>query len=142
MLAFIPVAKLWEDIRSAIINKEEDPHKFQRFYIGCIEPSPCAPHPLRKCSKRKPTLVKDRFILSEPLAGIALTRREIQVLYFICRGYTNKEVADLIGLSARTAEYYINNMRKKTLTTSKLHLIQLICKTDFIQRISQIDFAE
>jgi len=137
------VSALWQDICSAIENKEIDPFTFNRFYIGRIESSSAVPLPLRKCLKRnKPVLIKERFILNAPLAGIALTKREIQVLYLICTGYTNRQVADQIGLSARTAEYYINNMRKKTLTSSKAHLIQLICQTDFLQRIRIQDIED
>ncbi|OGO91340.1 MAG: hypothetical protein A3F41_00440 [Coxiella sp. RIFCSPHIGHO2_12_FULL_44_14] len=132
------VSPLWQDVTTAIENKKRDPVGFNRYYIGQIDDSPSAPVHQRKCPQRNLTERReDHFDLSAPLKGVMLTRREIQVLYLICRGATNREVASCLGLSPRTAEYYIKNMRKKALASSKLHLVDLVNQTDFLTRVDQ-----
>jgi DNA-binding NarL/FixJ family response regulator len=43
-----------------------------------------------------------------------LTRRELEVLTFICKGYTNKEIADACFISHRTAGGHRANLLEKT----------------------------
>lgn len=132
------IAALWRDVLSAVENKHLNPASFNRYYMGKVDACPSTPIHRRKCTKRSITVRRDdQFSLSQPLLGISLTRRELQVLYLICTGCTNKEAADLMGLSPRTAEYYIKNMRKKIDATSKSHLIQLVIATDFLRRVDK-----
>lgn len=103
----------WDKISAAISRKTENPYLYERFYIGNIQKqagNPVFERKMVSVSKLKPHRY---FYLSHPFAGVALTRREVQVLYLICQGCTNKGVAQRISLSPRTVEYYIKNIRKK-----------------------------
>jgi non-specific serine/threonine protein kinase len=51
-----------------------------------------------------------------------LTRRERQIAEFISRGLTNKEIGGTIGLSQRTIDSHIENIRRKTAIPSKARL--------------------
>lgn len=133
------VASRWCGLSAAIVNKKRYPLAFDRAYIGRLRERERESNAIH-IRKRRPVKeddgrLKNYFLFEEPLSGIYLTRRESQVLYLICHGLTNKEVAKKMGLSARTTEYYIKNIREKTATTSKQNLIFRIIETDFLKRV-------
>lgn len=45
---------------------------------------------------------------------IDLTEREIEVLYNICKGYSNSEIADMLFISKRTVDKHRENLLLKT----------------------------
>lgn len=53
---------------------------------------------------------------------LGLTKRETECLFYLAEGYTAKEMAQVLNLSPRTVEGYIENMKHKIgcLTTSEL----------------------
>ena len=42
-----------------------------------------------------------------------LTTRELEVLRLVAAGHSNREIADILGLSLRTIERHINNLYAK-----------------------------
>ncbi len=137
------IAKCWYHLGAAITNKEQCPAAFDRVYIGRLNEREGRPVHIRKPVKKDDRRLQNYFVFNEPLLGIYLTRREAQVLYLICHGATNKQVADKMGLSSRTTEYYIKNMRQKTATSSKQNLIYRVVETDFLKRIDvEVLFSE
>ena len=42
-----------------------------------------------------------------------LTVREKQVIQLVCRGFTNKEIAQSLEITSRTVEFHLNNILKK-----------------------------
>lgn len=132
------VADLWEDVCQAVEERQHNPANFERIYIGRIENPIHSPVHTRKYKhKKSKKLTESNFHLSSPLETVRLTPREVQVAYLICEGATNQKVADKMSLSVRTVEYYIKNIRKKTLAVNKASLIQLILKTDFFDRVTE-----
>lgn len=136
------VSSLWADVCRAIVNKESDPLAFDRIFIGGSQKQASSPIHNRKTSSVQNGGRREYFILSEPLSGVPLTRRELQVLFLICQGLTNTLVAKRIGLSSRTIEYYIKNMRKKTLALNKADLVDQVLKTDFSTRVNEMVLDE
>ncbi|MBY0500641.1 MAG: helix-turn-helix transcriptional regulator [Alphaproteobacteria bacterium] len=55
--------------------------------------------------------------------SVALTSREIECLFYLSRGKTKKEIGRLVGLSPRTVESYLNNIKYKTHAFDKSNLI-------------------
>jgi two-component system, NarL family, nitrate/nitrite response regulator NarL len=55
-----------------------------------------------------------RRIAADSVTGFGLTGREIEVLRFICGGFSNKDIARRLDLSVRTVETHRLNIRKKT----------------------------
>ena len=53
----------------------------------------------------------------------ALTRREIDVLRLLARGHTNRQVADVLGLSIRTVEGHRANLLGKLGISSRVELV-------------------
>ena len=55
---------------------------------------------------------------------ICLTKREQQCAYYIVRGYTALQISEHLGLSKRTVEHYIDNIKVKLDVANKAALIE------------------
>lgn len=51
-----------------------------------------------------------------------LTEREAEVLYHICQGKTNKEIADTLHITRRTVDFHRGNLYEKTQTVTSAAL--------------------
>lgn len=61
-----------------------------------------------------------------PIAKMrSLYPRELQVLQFLGRGRTTKEIAQELGISAKTVEYYRENLKSKLEVPDSLSLVRL-----------------
>lgn len=52
-----------------------------------------------------------------------LTKRQLDVLFYIVKGMTAKQIASKLGLSPRTIEFYIVNIKTKFQANSRFELI-------------------
>jgi DNA-binding CsgD family transcriptional regulator len=59
-------------------------------------------------------------------AGMHLSKREIDVLRFLIRGKTAIEIAAILGLSKRTVEHHLENMKEKLHVNSRSELIEKV----------------
>ena len=132
------VAHLWRDILHAVLNKKTCPKEFERVFIGGIESRPTEIHedsriylPSRKIHHKK---AKNYYLNSD----VYFTEREAECMCLLLEKYTNEQVGMCLGLSARTVEFYIKNMREKTGCVSKSHLIQYVSQTQFV---AALDFS-
>lgn len=67
--------------------------------------------------------VKSRYyVLLSPYGEAALSRREIQCVYFLLAGMTAKQTARELKLSPRVIEEYLNNTRVKLHCKSKMEI--------------------
>jgi two-component system, NarL family, response regulator NreC len=57
------------------------------------------------------------------LPVVALTRRELDVLRLLAKGNTNRQIADLLGLSVRTVENHRANLMGKLGLASRVELV-------------------
>jgi DNA-binding NarL/FixJ family response regulator len=63
---------------------------------------------------------------------VDLTRREEEVLELICKGYSNKEIADSLFISQKTVEGHKSNLMDKTNTKSAINLMLFAIKHQLI----------
>lgn len=63
---------------------------------------------------------------------VELTRREEEVLELICKGYSNKEIADSLFISQKTVEGHKSNLMDKTNTKSAINLMLFALKHQLI----------
>ena len=66
------------------------------------------------------------------LPAIELTRRELDVLRLLAKGNTNRQIADLLGLSTRTVENHRANLMGKLCLTSRVELVEYAEEQDLI----------
>ncbi len=62
-----------------------------------------------------------------------LSKREIEVLTYICKGKTSNEVAEAMFISQRTVERHRANMLSKTETNNSPELILYALKNGIVQ---------
>lgn len=95
---------------------------------------------------KETVLVKDikqgGYILSENFTKsislnkqIKLTARESETLFLLIRGKTAKEIANILGLSTRTTEQYIEQLRAKFDCSSRSELISKAFEQGFFNYI-------
>jgi len=125
---------VWNDISDAVINKDKNPQRYRRVFIGSVDSpsSSIAKESLSITYSRTRREIKSYF-LGESFNNTYFTKREAECMMLFLKGYTNSQVAQLLNLSSRTIEFYIKNMRHKTGCTSKANLIAAVAKTDFIE---------
>lgn len=58
--------------------------------------------------------LKDIRTTFHPLKSQKITKMENKCLYHLSRGNTVKQIANVLGISARTVETYMNNVKQKT----------------------------
>ncbi|MFA6060557.1 MAG: helix-turn-helix transcriptional regulator [Taibaiella sp.] len=75
--------------------------------------------------KKKSLVVADEKYLQIKFNKPTLSLRESECLFFLLHGYTTKMIANLLGLSSRTIETYIENIKNKFGCNSKSELIEL-----------------
>ncbi len=63
------------------------------------------------------------------LCGVYFTKREKQILHYLVRGFTAKNIARTINLSVRTIEDYLGNMKNKLNVSTKGELISKVMDT-------------
>ena len=82
---------------------------------------------------------KDLFNLRKPKAealekkqAVQFSRREADCLVQFLEGKTVNETALALGLSSRTVEFYVKNMRQKVGCRTKAELIRIVRDGDFV----------
>ena len=60
------------------------------------------------------------------LAGKSLTAREQQVSEYLCLGWSNKEIAQVLHLSPRTVEDHRNTIFEKMVVRNVVELVRKI----------------
>ncbi|ABI87179.1 bacterial regulatory s, luxR family protein [Burkholderia ambifaria AMMD] len=77
------------------------------------------------------------YRIGSPKDALDLTERERQVLFFLARNKMAKDIANILELSVRTIEQYIDNLRCKFSASSKNELIELAASAGYCNRIPQ-----
>lgn len=73
------------------------------------------------------------LLYSESVDAPTLSKRQKDCLYFAVLGYTMKEISIELGLSPKTVEHYINNVKNKLKCSSRSMLIQKALRFTFIK---------
>ena len=77
------------------------------------------------------------YYLSGDFADVYLTKREAECIFWIVQEYTIPQTADIMGLSARTVEFYVKNLKLKLCCKNKKELIEKILKTTLLQQLEK-----
>ena len=127
----------WDVVLKEVLNKEDLSYKFvftnvRDYKIHLKEP--VVEYTVKKNEERKRGK-KHNLGLRHP--GIYFTEREAQTIeHFLC-GRTTTEVACILGLSRRTIEFYLKNMKAKLNCRFKPELIKEVLSSNFTLPSSQ-----
>ena len=75
-----------------------------------------------------------RVYLGQPLAHIYLTKREVEVVQLLPR-YKYREIATMLRISRRTAEFYTLNMQRKLRCRSRKELVKLLKHLGILEKL-------
>ena len=89
------------------------------------------PELLSKVSERRELVFK--YQTENKDAEVTLTRRELEVLDYICKGLTNNEIADILSISPRTVDGHRANLIQKTGTKNSVSLVMFAIKNRLIK---------
>ena len=119
----------WDCVLQEVLNKHA-PEQQYFPYTNIQE------HISEPISNDPPTKVKPikLYLLDQRYPGVYFTRRESQCLILLTTGHTIKETGHALNLSARTVEFYLNNIKVKLKCRTKAELLQKIQDSDFLER--------
>ena|ERR1700683_1147252 len=73
-----------------------------------------------------------QYNLGDPYAAVYLTQREADCVYHLLQERTLAQAAEILHLSTRTVEYYVNNVKRKLNCRKKQEVVEKILKTQFL----------
>ena len=69
----------------------------------------------------------------QPAQHSELSEREIEVLYQICKGFSNNEIAEILNISKRTVDKHRENLLSKTNTKNTAGLVMYAIKNGVVE---------
>lgn len=73
---------------------------------------------------------------STPNAAHPFSPRELEVLRWVARGLSNKEIAYRLGLSERTVQFHLNSVFNKTTTNSRTEAVALALQNGWLTLVT------
>ncbi len=110
---------------NGFINKNESPDNLMQILDQVIAGN-------MACSAKYESLVFDADDLSETPFG-TLTKRELELLYFLIGGYSNVEIAETLDIKVTTVEYHKKNIKEKLDAESTADLIHLAYRYNILE---------
>jgi DNA-binding CsgD family transcriptional regulator len=80
-------------------------------------------------------LTSGSYILHQCDSTTDLTNRQMDCLFYLIRGKTSKEIAEILKLSVRTIEHYVEQIKDKFFCRTKSELIDLAISKGFMNVI-------
>jgi two-component system, NarL family, response regulator LiaR len=102
----------FDDVKRAIVDVSEGNNYFSPEILDGI---------VRKLNKKSPKDQSD------------LTEREIEILYNICKGYSNAEIGEMLSISKRTVDKHRENLLLKTESKNTAGLVIYAIKNGFFE---------
>jgi DNA-binding CsgD family transcriptional regulator len=73
------------------------------------------------------------YSLGDNFKDISFTQREAECMFLLLKGKTILQVSKILGLSSRTVEFYVKNMKIKLHCRTKSELIGKVLESSFIE---------
>lgn len=126
----------WNSVLDEVLNKDEMERTFSFTNQGRLDEE------IEFCTSNQfPNLKEARdlrkYYLDEHYPGLYLTKREAESMFWIVQDYTITQAAIHMGLSARTVEYYIKNLKLKFHCKTKKELIKKILHTNLLHQLEK-----
>lgn len=80
-----------------------------------------------------------RYLINTKNGEVRLSNREIETVTLYMRGLTAADIGDKLGVSDKTAEYYISSAKEKLHCNSKAMLFELADQLGIVKQVSIVD---
>lgn len=126
----------WNSVLNEVLNKDENTRAFLFTNQGRLDEEMDFYAPSRY-SDLKETRDLRAYYLGEKYPGLYLTKREAESVFWLVQGCTIAQAALHMGLSARTVEYYIKNLKAKLCCKTKKELLSKVLYTTLLQQLEK-----
>ncbi len=126
----------WQTVLQEFLHRDDKNYQFIYTNLGAYQHR-SRPRRSRSRTTNLEKPLKKNYWLDDRFPAIYFTEREAQTMFLLLRGGTLQEVAKYLGLSVRTIEFYVKNMRMKLNVNTKKELVDLIRQTSFQSCFSQ-----
>lgn len=92
---------------------------------------------LTECHRINQRISQTSFIIEDQYPNVDLSQRETESLFYLLRGHTAKHIGTILGLSVRTIETYLDNIKRKLMCESKSQLIEKALFLGYLHIIPQ-----
>lgn len=116
----------WDKVLEEVKNRNEN-SKSRLTNINCA-----AKEKRKYVRKDLSSLRKQKADVLEKKQEVQFSRREADCLVHFLHGKTANETGLALGLSRRTVEFYVKNMRQKVGCRTKAELISIVKDGDFV----------
>ncbi len=124
----------WETVVKEIQNRNDKSYRFVYTNVGERDSEyKTTKHCLVGNKKRE----RKMYFLGEKYKGIYFTQREAECLVHLLKGATIVSAAASLGLSPRTVEFYVKNMKLKLNCATKAELLEKVRETDFLKNLDE-----
>ena len=82
------------------------------------------------------------FFIGKKFKNLTLPPQQQEVLFFLLRGKTSKQIAKIMRLSPRTIEFYITILKEKFNCQTKQALIECAINQGFMEMIPEYKIAK
>ncbi len=123
----------WDSVLQEVAEKNEDHVQFRFTDIGR--------NLLRKRRHSAAYYRKHKapaYYLGEAYGDLYFTKREAEALYYLLQGKTIAQVGHVLGLSARTVEFYLKNMKLKVGVKTKVELLEIVQESPLANELENI----
>jgi DNA-binding CsgD family transcriptional regulator len=124
----------WDIVLEEVLNQGDQNQTFrftQKGQLGVREQSAR----YRRTHGRKEKGSGKCYSLGEDYPGATLTPREAQCMVHLLQGKTQAKVAEAMGLSRRTIEFYVRNMKLKLGCETQPELIEFVYGSEFLKGV-------
>lgn len=123
----------WDSVLQEVADKNEEHVQFRFTDIG-----------RNLLRKRRYGEVHHRkhktpaYYLGEEYGDLYFTQREVEALHYLLQGKTIAQVGHVLGLSARTIEFYLKNMKLKVGVKTKVELLEIVQQSPLANELETI----
>lgn len=101
----------WDQVLAEVLRKDQPQ---QNYLVTSVNEYTTATSKAKTTAQKKPARIKrQKFYLGPSLPDVYFTLREMQTIEQIIAGNNVTQTALILGMSPRTVEYYLRNMRNK-----------------------------
>jgi DNA-binding CsgD family transcriptional regulator len=123
----------WDSVLNEVLNKKSQK---QPFTFTNVNATVMAIKNHNKSFRKKNSHSRFRtYLLGKKQPGKYFTKRETECMVMFLKGRTINRTAETLGLSPRTVEFYLKNMKNKLQCGTKCELIEAIQNSEFLKHV-------